>query len=369
MTLMEKFDMFDKAKQQSVEDAVAAIANGEMVIVTDDDDRECEGDLVCSAKLCTTEMMGFIIRHTSGIVCAPTSAEIARRLNLTPMVADNDAPLSTAFTVSIDVKHGLTTGISGEQRCNTVRAMANPNSSSVDFVRPGHVFPLIARKGGVLMRSGHTEAAVDLCALANLPEVAVICEMANDDGSVMRGDQIRTFAAQHDFRTVTIADLIAWRQARESLVSRVTSFETDSVIGPLRVIGYETMFDQLRHYAFVKGVPSENTPTTVRLHRSDILGDIIRGGTKIDQALQAMAEVDCGVLVYLRDGAAGVPLREKEAPESSEDVRREQWLEIGLGAQILRDLGINRIRLLSSKERSYVGLRGFDLTIDETVPM
>lgn len=183
-----------EALSHSVTEAIEAIARGEIVIVTDDDDRENEGDLVMSGALCAAEKMAFIIRHCCGIVCAPLTLEDARRLQLAPMVAQNDAPLGTAFTVSVDVKHGLTTGISAEQRSNTVRALANGNMAATDFVRPGHVFPLISRDGGVLMRSGHTEAAVDLCRLAGLPSVGVICELANDDGTVMTGQEIAHFA-------------------------------------------------------------------------------------------------------------------------------------------------------------------------------
>ena len=186
----------------SVTEAIEAFAQGEIVIVTDDDDRENEGDLIVAASLCTPEKMAFIIRNTCGIVCAPVTLSEARRLHLDPMVAANDAPLGTAFTVTVDVKHGLTTGISAEQRCNTVRALANGNMGANDFVRPGHVFPLIARDGGVLMRSGHTEAAVDLCRLAKLPPVGVICELANDDGTVMKGPQITEFAERHALKRV-----------------------------------------------------------------------------------------------------------------------------------------------------------------------
>src|SRR5436305_10214992 len=190
-----------------------------MVVVTDDDDRENEGDLFVAAALCTPEKMAFIIRHTSGIVCAPVAPEEARRLRLDPMVAMNDAPLGTAFTVSVDTRHGLTTGISAEQRTNTVRALANPNMGAADFVRPGHVFPLIAKDGGVLMRSGHTEAAVDLCKLAGLPPVGVICELVNkDDGTVLAGAQIHQFAKTHSLKRISVADLIAYRRAREKLV-------------------------------------------------------------------------------------------------------------------------------------------------------
>ena len=216
-----------------VEAAIRAFANGEIVVVTDDDDRENEGDLFVAASHCTPEKMAFIIRNTSGIVCAPLAADQARRLHLEPMVAANEAPLGTAFTVSVDVRHGLTTGISAEERCNTVRALANGNSGAADFVRPGHVFPLVAREGGVLMRSGHTEACVDLCRLASLPAVGVLAELMNDNGSVMRGPQVSAFAQKHKLAQVSIAELIAYRQRRDKLVERVGEFALSSEIGTL----------------------------------------------------------------------------------------------------------------------------------------
>src|ERR1700755_96469 len=202
------------AAQQRIQTAVAAFARGEILIVADDDDRENEGDLFVAASLCTPEKMAFIIRHTSGIVCAPLAVDQAKRLHLDPMVALNDAPLGTAFTVSVDVRHGLTTGISAEERTNTVRALANGNSGAADFVRPGHVFPLVAREGGVLMRSGHTEACIDLCRLAGLPPVGVLSELMNDDGTVMRGPQVAAFAERHKLKQISIADLLSYGQAR-----------------------------------------------------------------------------------------------------------------------------------------------------------
>src|SRR6201990_530832 len=206
------------AAQQRIQTAVAAFARGDIVIVSDDDDRENEGDLFVAASLCTPEKMAFIIRNTSGIVCAPLAPEEARRLHLDPMVALNDAPLGTAFTVSVDVRHGLTTGISAEERNNTVRALANSNSGAGDFVRPGHVFPLVAKDGGVLMRSGHTEACIDLCRLAGLSAVGVLAELMNDDGTVMRGPSVTAFAERHKLKQISIADLIAYRQGAQKLV-------------------------------------------------------------------------------------------------------------------------------------------------------
>jgi 3,4-dihydroxy 2-butanone 4-phosphate synthase/GTP cyclohydrolase II len=350
---------------QAVPLAVEAIKRGEIVIVTDDDDRENEGDLVMAASLCSQEKMAFIIRNCCGIVCAPLSGAEAHRLRLQPMVAENDAPLGTAFTVSVDVKHGLTTGISAEQRANTVRGLANNNFGASDFVRPGHVFPLIAKEGGVLMRSGHTEAAVDLCKLAGLPPVGVICELANDDGTVMMGPQIVAFAEKHGLKQISVADLIAYRQARESLVERVAAFPVQTRFGEFTGYAFATPFDSVQHFALVAGDIGDGRDMPARLHRADILSDLFGGGSAIDAALEAFRKQGRGVLVYLRDGAAGVPanlLGQKEET-GAESARVKNWLDIGLGAQILRNLGVSSIRLRTNTPRKYVGLQGFGIEI------
>src|SRR5437763_8714569 len=225
MTLLESHNR--------ISSVIEAFARGELVVVADDDDRENGGDLFVAASLGSPEKMAFIIRHTSGIVCAPLSQSEAKRLHLNPMVALNDAPLGTAFTVTVDVRHGLTTGISAEERTNTVRALANGNSGASDFVRPGHVFPLVAKDGGVLMRSGHTEACIDLCRLAGLPPVGVLSELMNDDGTVMRGPGVSAFAEKHRLKQISIADLIAYRQVRDKLVKRIGEFPVESRIGSL----------------------------------------------------------------------------------------------------------------------------------------
>ena len=352
-----------------VADAIEAFARGEIVAVTDDDDRENEGDLIVAASLCTTEKMAFIIRNCCGIVCVPLTGDDARRLNLAPMVATNDAPLGTAFTVSADVRHGLTTGISAEQRTNTVRALANRNMGASDFVRPGHIFPLIAKDGGVLMRSGHTEAAVDLCKLAGLPPVAVICELANDDGTVMVGPQIEAFAEKHRIKRISVADLIAYRQAREKLVERVACFPIETPIGELQGYAYRTPFDPVLHFAFVHGSIGDGRNVPARLHRADILGDIFGAGP-IPKVLRRFKAEGRGALVYLRDGAAGVPANLGGArPIGSDDARETQWREVGLGAQILRDLGVNSIRLRTDNPRTYVGLSGFGIEIAAVEPI
>lgn len=368
-------------KLDSVEDAVAAIAAGEIVVVVDDDDRENEGDLIMAASAATPETVAFIIRHTSGILCTPLTTEDARRLRLDPMVAVNDAPLSTAFTVSVDYRYGLTTGISAEERCNTVRALANGNAGAQDFVRPGHVFPLIARDGGVLMRTGHTEAAVDLTRLAGLETVGLLAELVNDDGTVMRGPAIAEFAARHKLRIISVADIIAYRQRREQLVRRVAEFPVETRVGAATGVVFTTPFDDIHHLALVFGDVVGNGPVPVRIHRENVLSDVFGESPMLNAALARIAEAGGGVLIYLREGAAGVPaqawprdeppLRADLAEADGEGVasavrRAEEWRDIGLGAQILRDLGLSSIRLITNKERLFVGLAGFGIEIAST---
>ncbi len=362
------------AVPQSVSEAIEAFARGEIVVVTDDDDRENEGDLIVAASLCTPEKMAFVIRNTCGIVCAPLPADEARRLRLDPMVSSNDSAHTTAFTVTVDYRHGTTTGISAEDRTATVRALANPNAGAGDFTRPGHIFPLIARDGGVLMRSGHTEAAVDLCRLAGLPPVGVICELVNDDGTVMKGAQIRAFSAKHGLKQITVADLIAWRQSREKLVERVATFPVQTPHGELTGHAYVTPFDSVQHFAFVLGRIGDGRDVPARLHRADVVSDVMGGGAAINAALARFAKEGRGVLVYLRDGSAGVPTnrartQQAQAGLESEAKRNRAWREIGLGAQILKDLGVSSIRNLSSSSRAFVGLSGFGIEIVATEPL
>ncbi len=354
-----------------VAEAIAAFKRGEIVVVTDDDDRENEGDLILAAVHATPEKLGFIVRHTSGIVCAPMPRETARRLNLQPMVADNDAPLGTAFTVSVDFKHGLTTGISGEERCNTVRALANPNAGASEFVRPGHVFPLIARDGGVLMRSGHTEAAVDLCRLGGLEPVGVLAELVNDDGTVMRGADVVRFASEHGLRLVSVAELIALRQRSEKLVERAGTFPVATHAGPATAYAFRVPFDATQHLAVVFGNVGDGEGVPVRLHRESVVDDVFGTESGLDRVVERFAKGGRGVIVYLREGSVGVAggggrTRDAARPTDTASVREEEWREVGLGAQILRDLGVKSIRLLSSRERHYVGLEGFGIAIDGT---
>ena len=358
--------------QKKIVEALRAFEKGEIVVVMDDDGRENEGDLIVAAVHCTPEKMAFIVRHTSGIVCTPMTREDARRLNLQPMVAENDAPHATAFTISVDFKHGTTTGISAEDRTLTVRNLANGNVGPGDFVRPGHIFPLVAREGGVLMRSGHTEAAVDLCKLAGLPPVGVICEMVNDDGTVMRGPQVKAFAEQHGPKQVSVADLIAYRQRQETLIERVDSFSVETVAGPAKAFTYRLPWDAMQHVVVVYGDIRDGVDVPVRLHQESVVTDVFGCDSRLDDIMRNMAENQRGVIVYLREGSVGVGAGSRNRPtlgdEAHEEaLRREsEWREIGLGAQILRDLGISSIKLIASREKHYVGLEGFGIEISST---
>lgn len=362
-----------------IDSAVEAIKAGQMVIVVDDDDRENEGDLIMAADRASAEQVAFMIRHTSGILCTPLPADRARRLRLDPMVSANDAPLQTAFTVSVDYRYGLTTGISADERTATVRSLANGNAGPDDFVRPGHIFPLIAKDGGVLVRSGHTEAAIDLARLAGSEPVGLLCELVNDDGTVKRLPQLLDFAAEHKLKIVSIADLIEYRQRREQLVERITSFDVATAVGPARAMVYKTPFESMQHVALAFGDVLTNEPVLTRIHREQVVADLFVGpqaGGPARQALERIGREGRGVLVYLRDGLAVAPPSEKpetvpdgdETPLDNEEhqsaqARSARWREVGIGAQILRDLGVRSIRLLASHQRQYVGLSGFGIDI------
>lgn len=357
-------------------EAAEAFKRGEIVVVVDDDDRENEGDLILAAVHATPEKLAFIIRNTSGIVCAPITQATADRLRLEQMVQRNEDPHATAFTVSVDYKVGHHSGISATERTNTVRALANHNVGAEDFIRPGHIFPLVARDGGVLIRSGHTEAAVDLCLMAGVEPVGVICELVNDDGTVKRGAEVEAFAREHRLKFLSVADLIALRQRREQLVERIADEPIDTVAGRATAYTYRTPWDAHHHVAIVFGNIGDGEDVPVRIHREHLIEDVFGKREGLDQALATIATAKRGVVVYLREGAAGVVAagdRSRDAingdgaehHESAKE-RGEEWREIGLGAQILRDLGVRSIRLYAAKERRYVALEGFGIAINGT---
>jgi 3,4-dihydroxy 2-butanone 4-phosphate synthase/GTP cyclohydrolase II len=359
----------------SVAGAIAAIADGELVVVVDDDDRENEGDLIMAASKATAEKIAFMIRHTSGIICAPISQDSAERLNLEPMVATNRDPKRTAFTVSVDYRNGLTTGISAEERTNTLNALANGNCIGADFLRPGHVFPLISRTGGVLIRSGHTEAATDLARLAGLPEAGVLAEIVNDDGTVKRLPELIAFAEEHGLKIVSIADLIEHRIRTESFVRKVETFPVATPIGEATANIYTTPFDDTQHLAVAFGKVAGEARVPCRIHHEQPLRDLFEGPRSqrwLDVALKQFEAGGRGVLVYVRDPrittieSADGAADEAQDRHASSRRRRERWREIGLGAQILRDLGVSSIRLIATQHRQYVGLAGFGIEIAET---
>lgn len=363
--------------QKKVVDAIRAFERGEIVVVMDDDGRENEGDLIVAAVHCTPEKMAFIVRYTTGIVCAPMPHSEAKRLSLAPMVAENDSAHHTAFTVTVDYRHGTTTGISADDRTLTIRNLANSNAGPMDFVRPGHIFPLIAREGGVLMRSGHTEAAVDLCKLAGLAPVGCICELVNDDGTVKKGPQVIEFAAEHNLHVVTVADLIAYRQRKETLVEHVGEMTVEASVGSAVAHSFQLPWEPMQHVAIVIGDIRDGEEIPVRLHRESVLRDVFSGQCDIDAILKRMMKLgERGVFVYLREGSVGVGGADEarrrelelEGAETHQQVveRDEEWRQIGLGAQILKYLGISSVVLLSSKERHYVGLEGFGIKIART---
>lgn len=354
----------------TVEDAIADIAAGKMIVVVDDEERENEGDLIMAAHKAAPEQVAFMIRHTSGILCTPMEKDRAKALNLNPMVPDNDAPLNTAFTVSIDYKEGLTTGISAENRSNTIQALANSNAGSDDFVRPGHVFPLIARNGGVLTRSGHTEAAVDLVRLANCPLVGLLAEVVNDDGTVKRLPELLAFAKEHKLKIISIADLIAYRQIRENLVEVVEQVKVATHIGTAEGYIYRSIIDNLQHVALVFGKINSQLPVLTRIHRQRVLDDTFgsqagHSQNLVNSALAKIGQEGSGVFLYLSQYDSPGRLMETNNKERNltEAQRMAQWKEIGVGAQILRDLGITKIKLLTGRDHLYIGLRGFGLEI------
>jgi 3,4-dihydroxy 2-butanone 4-phosphate synthase/GTP cyclohydrolase II len=358
-----------------VSEAIQAIAKGELVVVVDDDDRENEGDLIMAASKATPEKLAFMIRHTSGIICAPMRPDIAERLSLSPMVATNRDPMRTAFTVSVDYKVGLTTGISAEERANTMRALSNDNCIATDFLRPGHVFPLISKTGGVLIRSGHTEAATDMARLAGLEEVGVLAEVVNDDGTVKRLPELVVFAREHGLKIVSIADLIEHRIRTESFVKKVETFATATPVGQAVVHIYTTPFDDTQHLAVVFGEVEGGDRVPCRIHHEQPLRDLLqppRSQRWLDNALARFKGSGQGVLIYVRDPRiTAIESATEMKPEGTDQhgssrARMQRWHEIGLGAQILRDLRVSSITLLATQHRQYVGLAGFGIEIAET---
>lgn len=369
----------------TIESALEAIKAGELVVVVDDTDRENEGDLIMAAGLATPEKIAFMIRHTSGIICVPMPGERAQALNLEPMVANNIDPFRTAFTVTVDYRIGMTTGISATERTATIRALSGGNALPSDFIRPGHIFPLVAREGGVLARSGHTEAGVDLARLAGLEPAGVLAEVVNDDGTVKRLPELLVFAKEHGLRIISIEDLIAYRLRTETFLKRVAVVPTLVAGMPAEAYAYETPFDALQQVALVIGDVQDQESVPVRIHReqplADLIGRVNGDGGSIAHAVQEIkARGRNGIVILVRKAAVleanedgvKVPTRfsgDGRGGEGHGSAMRRMagWREVGMGAQILRDLGVRSIALLATTERQYVGLGGYGVEIAETI--
>ncbi|MBA3798319.1 MAG: bifunctional 3,4-dihydroxy-2-butanone-4-phosphate synthase/GTP cyclohydrolase II [Geodermatophilaceae bacterium] len=364
----------------TIEQAIAEIAAGRAVVVVDDRDRENEGDLIFAAELATPELLGFTIRYTSGVVCVPITAESCARLELPPMYHTNQDRKQTAYTVSVDALDS-TTGISAAERAATIRALADPKTEAADLTRPGHVFPLRAVEGGVLRRPGHTEAAVDLARLAGLHPAGVVCEIVNDDGSMARLPQLSAFCAEHGLVLISIADLIAHRRHSERQVERVAEARMPTKYGEFQAVGYRASYDERDHVALVKGDIGDGESVLLRVHSECLTGDVFGSlrcdcGNQLDAALEAIATEGRGIVLYMRGHEGrGIGLLHKlqayqlqEAGADTVDANLALGLpadarDYGTGAQILVDLGVRSMRLMSNNPAKRAGLEGYGLSV------
>ena len=366
----------------SVDEILAELRAGRMVVILDDEDRENEGDLIMAAQYATAEAVAFMIRHTSGIICVPMAPEQLARLELPQMVPNNDEAYRTAFTVSVDYRFGTTTGVSSSDRAATIRALVDPGSSAQDFARPGHIFPLRPRRGGVLIRAGHTEAAMDLCMLAGLQPAGVLCELMNDDGTMARRAEIEVFAREHALKIGTIADLIRYRLRNERTVERVSEQTVQTQFGEFHLVAYEDRVQHGVHLALVRGPLDQKVAPLVRVHVADTLRDLlgIRGDARawtLRAALERVAQSGNGIVVILREPEdpqeltealraltpAGAPQGAAAPVKQPPAAARAVLRTYGIGAQILKDLGVRRMRVLSAPKQMH-GISAFDLEVE-----
>lgn len=370
----------------TIEEGIEEIRAGRLLVVIDDEDRENEGDLIGTAEDITPEQVNFMVREGRGLLCAPMTEEVANRLDLGPMVEHNTAPLRTAFTVSVDALRGTTTGISAHDRALTLRGLADPQSGPKDFVRPGHIFPLIAKPGGVLRRAGHTEAVVDLLALAGKQPVGVLCEILDDDGTMARTPRLLPYAARHGLKVVSIASLIAYRFRMDHLVRRITSTSFPTRHGEFTLHLYRSLVDDEIHLALTKGDLESPEPVLTRVHSSCVTGDLLGSlrcdcGEQMAEALRRIEAEGRGVFLYMMQEGRGIGLENKLLSYALQDsgldtveanVRlgfRPDERDYGVGAQILVDLGLSKLRLMTNNPSKRVGLEAYGLEIVERVPI
>ena len=375
------------SKLATIEEAIEEYRRGRFVIIVDNEDRENEGDLTIPAEFATPEAINFMARYGRGLICVPMTAERLDELKLPLMASNNTARFSTAFTLSVDARDGVTTGISAHDRAHTVRVLIDPNSKPEDLAVPGHLFPLRARDGGVLVRAGHTEATVDLCRLAGLYPAAVLCEIMNDDGTMARLPDLEKFAAQHGLKIISITQLISYRMQRERLVQRVVETTLPTLVGEFRAIAYKTLIDDPSEpVALVMGDVTTPEPVLVRVHSQCVTGDVFHSlrcdcGEQLHLALERIAEEGRGALVYMRQEGRGIGLHNKLRAYALQDtgmdtVEANEALgfpadkrDYGIGMQILVDLGIKRLRLLTNNPSKRAGLEGYNLEVVERIPL